>query len=303
MSRPRVVVVGSSNTDMVVRLPVLPAPGETVLGGDFYQAAGGKGANQAVAAARLGAEVRLVARVGDDSLGREAVRRFQAEGILTDAVVVDPQAASGVALIMVDSRGENMIAVASGANSRLTPADVEVVSEHLPGSVLLVQLEIPMETVEHAVSLASRAGALVILNPAPARSLPDPLLHRVSILTPNEGELAVLAGRPVHDLETARLAATSLLRRGVKTVIVTLGAQGALLVDSGGSRLEPARRVEAVDTTAAGDAFNGALAWALAGGAPLAEAVRLANRAASISVTRPGAQPSLATRRELEELS
>lgn len=303
MSRPRVVVVGSSNTDMVVRLPVLPAPGETVLGGDFYQAAGGKGANQAVAAARLGAEVRLVARVGDDSLGREAVRRFQAEGILTDAVVVDREAASGVALIMVDSRGENMIAVASGANSRLTPADVEAVAEHLPGSVVLVQLEIPMEAVEHAVSMASRAGARVILNPAPARPLPDPLLQRVSILTPNEGELAVLAGRPVHDPETARLAAASLLERGVKTVIVTLGAQGALLVDSGGSRLEPARRVEAVDTTAAGDAFNGALAWALAGGATLAEAVRLANRAASISVTRPGAQPSLATRRELEELS
>ncbi|GAB4109798.1 MAG: ribokinase [Acidobacteriota bacterium] len=303
MSRPRVVVVGSSNTDMVVRLPVLPAPGETVLGGEFYQAAGGKGANQAVAAARLGAEVRLVARVGDDSLGREAVRRFQAEGILTDAVVVDPEAASGVALIMVDARGENMIAVASGANRRLSPADVDAVAEHLPGSVLLVQLEIPLETVERAVTLAWNAGAPVILNPAPACPLPDALLRQVSILTPNEGELAVLAGRPVHDPETARLAAASLLERDVNTVIVTLGAQGALLVDSGGSRLEPARRVEAVDTTAAGDAFNGALAWALAGGAPLAEAVRLANRAASISVTRPGAQPSLATRRELEELS
>ncbi len=303
MSRPRVVVVGSSNTDMVVRLPVLPSPGQTVLGGDFYQAAGGKGANQAVAAARLGAEVRLVARVGDDDLGREAIRRFRAEGILTDTVVVDPDAPSGVALIMVDARGENMIAVASGANSRLSPADVDAVAGHLPGSVLLVQLEVPPATVEHAVSLARRAGAKVILNPAPALSLPDSLLRQVSILTPNEGELAVLAGMPVQDPDTAWKAAACLLERGVETVIVTLGAQGALVVDAGGSRLEPGRRVEAVDTTAAGDAFNGALAWALADGLPLDEAVRLANRAASISVTRPGAQPSLATRQELEAIS
>ncbi len=303
MSRPRVVVVGSSNTDMVVRLPVLPSPGQTVLGGDFYQAAGGKGANQAVAAARLGAEVRLVARVGDDDLGREAIRRFRAEGILTDTVVVDPDAPSGVALIMVDARGENMIAVASGANSRLSPADVDAVAGHLSGSVLLVQLEVPPATVEHAVSLARRAGAKVILNPAPALSLPDSLLRQVSILTPNEGELAVLAGRPVQDPDTARKAAAGLLERGVETVIVTLGSQGALVVDAAGSRLEPGRRVEAVDTTAAGDAFNGALAWALADGLPLDEAVRLANRAASISVTRPGAQPSLATRQELEAIS
>jgi ribokinase len=299
MSRPRVVVIGSSNTDMVVRLSELPAPGQTVLGGDYLQAPGGKGANQAVAAARLGAEVRFVARVGDDSLGKEAISRFRAEGILVDAVFIDPEAASGVALIMVDERGENMIAVASGANARLTPSDVEAAAAHLDGSVTLVQLEIPMETVDRAVQLARKAGARVILNPAPACPLPDRLLSQVSILTPNEGELALLTGKQVHDLPTARLAAESLLERGVGTVIVTLGAQGALTVGRSGSHWEPARRVTAVDTTAAGDAFNGALAWALASGRPLAEAVQVSNIAASIAVTRMGAQPSLPTASEL----
>lgn len=302
MSRPRVVVVGSSNTDMVVNLPVLPVPGQTVLGGDFLQAAGGKGANQAVAAARLGAEVRFVARVGGDGLGQEAIRCFQAEGIVTDAVVVDRQAASGVALIMVDRQGENMIAVASGANARLTPNDVDAVAPYLPGAVLLTQLEIPEDAVARTVQLAHQAGIPVILNPAPARPLPDELLARVSILTPNEGELAVLSGREVRDPEAAESSARSLRKRGVATVIVTLGAQGALVVADRAAWLEPARTVQPVDTTAAGDAFNGALAWALAMRRPLADAVRLANLAASVSVTRPGAQPSLPTIAELRDL-
>lgn len=299
MNTAKVVVVGSSNTDMVVRLPQLPARGETVLGGDFIQAAGGKGANQAVAAARLGANVVFVARVGDDGLGREAVARFRAEGISVEAIRVDSDAASGVALIMVGGDGENMIAVASGANLRLTPGDVEAAAAHLSGSILLTQLEIPLESVARAVELAADAGARVILNPAPAQPLPDELLARVSILTPNEGELAALSGREVSDEASARAAAESLLSKGVETVIVTMGAQGALVVGRDESWKEPACRVRAVDTTAAGDSFNGALAWALASGRSLKEAVRLANRAASVSVTRMGAQPSLPTSAEL----
>ena len=295
----RIVVVGSSNTDMVVQTDRLPQPGETVLGGDLIIAPGGKGANQAVAAARLGAGVAFVARVGQDMFGQEALGNFQREGLDTRYVVQDPDAPSGVALIVVGPDGQNIIAVAPGANRRLSPADVEAASPAFAEArVVLLQLEIPLETVMAAAKAGRSAGATVILNPAPAPSspLPDEVFAHVDILTPNETEAAVLTGR-----ETPEDAALALLQKGVNTVVVTLGAAGALLVTGPDQiRQVPGFRVAAVDATAAGDAFNGALAVALARGDSLDAAVRYAHAVAAISVTRLGAQPSLPTANEVE---
>ena len=296
----RVVVVGSSNTDMVVSVPDLPAPGQTVLGGTFLQAAGGKGANQAVAATRLGAEVVFIARVGNDALGEAAIEGFVSDGIVTEWIVRDPDAASGVALIVVDARGENTIAVASGANARLSPADLERATPVFDeASVVLVQLEIPLPTVRRAVELGRRAGARIVLNPAPAATLDEALLRQVDILTPNEGEAQVLCGISVRDETSAREAARALQRLGPSCVLITLGSAGVLVADGDEVTLVPGLEVAAVDATAAGDAFNGALACALAGGATMLDAARFANRAAALSVTRAGAQPSLPTRRDV----
>lgn len=294
--RGKVVVVGSSNTDMVVQMPSLPTPGETVLGGEFVQVAGGKGANQAVAAARLGADVTFVARVGDDALGRLAIENFQRDNIRTQHVRRDPDRPSGVALIMVDGRGENMIAVASGANNALSKADVDAASEAIStAAVLLLQLETPIETVKHAARLAKTKGAAVILNPAPAQALDGELLQQVSVLTPNEKEAEALTGILPVDLDSASRAARALQAQGVGSVVITMGEKGAFIRTPEGEELVPGKRVKAVDTTAAGDAFNGAVAFALADGEGLAEAVRFANHVAALSVTRMGAQPSLPT--------
>jgi len=299
----RIVVVGSSNTDMVVRVSNLPRPGETVIGGDFFTARGGKGANQAVAAARAGGSVALVACLGDDALGNETLAALAAEGIAVDDVRRIPGARSGVALILVDERGENSIAVAPGANALLTPDQVAPWAERLsPDDVLLIQLETPIESVLAAVRAASEAAACVILNPAPARDLPDELLALVSVLTPNEAEAARIAAIPVgteHEIEDA---ATALLRRGVGAVVITLGAAGAYVATAERRETIPGHRVEARDTTGAGDVFNGALAVALADRMPLAEAVRFANAAAAISVTRDGAQPAAPRRAEILQL-
>ncbi|TEU01790.1 MAG: ribokinase, partial [Dehalococcoidia bacterium] len=292
---PKIVVVGSSNTDMVVKTPHIPAPGETVLGGEFLMAAGGKGANQAVAAARLGAEVTLVARVGRDVFGEQAQAGFRREGLDTRYVVTDPQAASGVALIFVDAGGENSIAVAPGANARLSPDDARRAREAIEAAdVLLLQLEIPPETVLAAVETAHRAGVRVILNPAPAppQSLPADLLACVDVLTPNESEASLLTGTQVVDTDDAEQAARRLLEQGVGAVIVTLGARGALVVTPAGQQLVPSFPVDVVDTTAAGDAFNGGLAVALAGKKSLEEAVRFASACGALATTRMGAQPS-----------
>jgi ribokinase len=298
----RIVVVGSSNTDMVVRGPRLPAPGETVLGGDFLMAAGGKGANQAVAAARLGGDVTLLARVGDDPFGERAIRGFEREGVRTELVHRDGEASSGVALILVDERGENLISVAPGANSRLSVEDVEGARATLAGAdILLLQLEVPIATVRAAAKLCADGGGRVILDPAPARELDDELLSAVSILTPNEHEAERLTGLPVEDSESAHRAAIELRRRGAAAVIVTLGAAGVYLLSNDHALSIPAPTVEAVDSTAAGDTFNGALASALARGNELVPAIELAVRAAALSVTRPGAQPSMPTPREVEE--
>ena len=293
-----VVVVGSSNTDMIVRVPRLPAPGETVLGGAFSTAPGGKGANQAVAAARLGADVTFVARVGTDTFGQQAVAGFQAEGIDCQFVLQDPDAPSGVALIGVDDgTGENSILVASGANALLSEGDIERAQSAIEGAdVLLCQLESPLPTVQAALRLARAAGVITVLNPAPAQALPDDLLALVDVLTPNETEAAELTGE-----STPEDAAPVLLGHGAKSVLVTLGAAGVLLAAADGITHFPGIRVPNVaDTTAAGDCFSGALAVALAEGHTLSDGVRFAQRAAALSVTKTGAQPSLPTRTEVD---
>jgi ribokinase len=299
----RVVVVGSSNTDMIIKVDRLPRPGETVLGGDFSTAAGGKGANQAVAAARAGGEVTFIARVGDDVFGRQALEGFRADGIDVRYVLADPGAPSGVALIFVDRDGDNSIAVASGANARLTPADVRAAADVIrTADILVTQLETPLETVRAAVDLAAQHGVLVILNPAPARTLDAALPRRVSLLTPNETEAALLTGIPVSSEADAEAAARRLVAMGVGRVIVTLGSRGAFVFEADHGTVIPGFPVAAVDTTAAGDVFNGALAVALAEERNVIDAVRFANAAAALSVTRLGAQPSAPTRAEIEDL-
>ena len=293
---PKIVVVGSANTDMVVKSPRIPGPGETVIGGEFLMAAGGKGANQAVAAARLGAEVTFVACLGSDVFGDRAIAGYQREGIDTTYVVRDPEAASGVALIIVDQQGENSIAVASGANARLSATDVQRAADRISqADVLLVQLEVPTGTVRAAIELAYHAGVPVILNPAPAQEMDPDLLRLVTLATPNEHEIRVVVGQQDPDA-----AISAMLDAGTQTVLVTMGKRGVLWA-SGKTRTRiPAFKVQAVDTTAAGDAFNGGLACALARGEAIADAIRYANAVAALSVTRMGAQPSLPTASEVE---
>lgn len=283
----KIVVIGSSNTDMVIRSSHLPAPGETILGGSFFMNAGGKGANQAVAASRLGGNVIFICKTGNDVFGRESVQRFQSEGIDTSYIVNDENHPSGVALITIDEKGENTIVVASGANAVLLPEDI-----YLPeADFILLQLEIPLQTVEYIVK---NTTAKVILNPAPACHLPDELLSKVSIITPNETEAEKLTG-----ISNARKAAKALSGKGIETVIITLGSKGALLFHEGIFTDVPAIPVTVNDTTAAGDVFNGALAVALAEQKSMLEAVQFACKAAAISVTRHGAQSSAPYREEL----
>jgi ribokinase len=301
MSAGRVVVIGSSNTDMVVKAARIPEPGETVLGGEFVMVPGGKGANQAVAAARLGAVVTLVARVGDDLFAEASLRNFREAGIRTEFVFRDATAASGVALILVDREGENAIAVAPGANARLTPADVDRAETAIrEAEVVVLQLEVPIETVLHALGLAKRHGRRVILNPAPAARVPDEALSLVDLLTPNETEAEMLLGGGAAGLGGIAATAEALRAKGVGTVIVTLGREGAFVVGPEGSFHVPGRHVQAVDTTAAGDAFTGALACALAEGRDLPAALEFATAAAALSVTRMGAQSSLPDRAAVE---
>ena len=294
-----IVVVGSSNTDMVVSSERLPAPGETVIGGDFLLAPGGKGANQAVAASRAGAEVTLVACVGDDVFGEQAIAGFQRECIDTDHVRVASGAASGIALIMVGSGGENIISVAPGANGLLSTEDVEKAAERIASAdCLLVQLEVPLATVKRALEIAREGGALTILNPAPAKKLPREVLTLVDVLTPNRIELAgILDGAEVA--RDMRKTARMIREIGVRDVIITLGSEGALIVGETEEAV-PAFWVDAVDAVAAGDVFSGTLAVALTEGKPLVEAVEFACAAAAISVTRAGAQPSVPKRDEID---
>jgi ribokinase len=287
---------------MIIQLDRIPRPGETILGGEFTTAAGGKGANQAVGAARAGGHVTFVARVGRDMFGDQAIAGFKRDGICVDYVLRDKVAPSGVALIFVAKDGENSIAVAGGANAKLVPADVKKAKKAIASAaVIVMQLETPLETVQAAAEIAANAGVRVILNPAPAQPLPDKLLKLVSILTPNEHEAELLTGIKVANEAAAAKAADKLRARGVQTVILTLGPRGAFIADANGKQLVPGFKVKAVDTTAAGDIFNGSLAVALAEGKPLSAAVRFANAAAALSVTKLGAQPSAPTRKEIEK--
>jgi len=289
----RIVVIGSSNTDMVIKTSKLPVPGQTILGGDFFINGGGKGANQAVAAARLGGEVSFIARTGADVFGVQSRQAFNNENINTDFLLTDPDHASGVALITIDSNGENCIVVAPGANSYLSPEDINMSCEEiLASNIVLMQLEIPLETVTYSAKLAFGVGKKVILNPAPALQIPDDLLSTLYLITPNETEAEMITGIPVKDIESATVAARNLHERGVKVVIITLGSKGALLYAGDGAKHILSPKVEAVDTTAAGDVFNEAIAVALSEGFELEKAVEFACKAASISVTRMGAQSS-----------
>jgi ribokinase len=296
----RILVVGSSNTDMVVKTKTLPRPGETVLGGAFLMNAGGKGANQAVAAARLGGNISFICKTGQDIFGQQAVQLFRDEGIDTSYIFTDPDHPSGVALITVDEQAENCIAVASGSNAHLTPADIAAATNAIEETgYVLTQLEIPIETVEYVADVAYGKGKKVILNPAPAQSLSNALLSRLYAITPNETEAEIISGIAITDEATAIEAARIIAARGVPHVIITLGSQGALIYSEGQTTLIPAPKVEAIDTTAAGDVFNGAFTLALSEGRDLEEAVRFACKAAAISVTRIGAQASAPHRHEL----
>jgi len=298
--KPSIVVVGSSNTDMVVKAHHLPVPGETILGGTFLMNAGGKGANQAVAAARLGGNIVFIAKTGDDIFGKQAVQLFNEEGIDTSYIITDPENPSGVALITVDANGENCIVVASGANAALMPTDLQKAEKIIiNASLILVQLEIPVETVEYVVSLAAKNNIKAVLNPAPACALSDDLLSKVSIITPNETEAGMLTGIKVTNKQSAETAARALAAKGIETVIITMGAEGALLLYDHAIRFFPAPVCQAVDTTAAGDVFNGALVVALAEGKGIMEALPFAIQAASISVCRMGAQASAPHRHEV----
>jgi ribokinase len=303
MKNNSVLVVGSSNTDMIIKVKRIPKPGETILGGEFVTAAGGKGANQAVGAARAGGAVTFIARLGQDMFGDQAAAGFIADHINVDFLVRDPASPSGVALIFVGEDGENSIAVASGANERLSPTDVKRAAKVIRGArVLVLQLETPLNTVRMAAELAAKAGVKVLLNPAPDRKLPDKLLKYVDVLTPNEGEVEMLTGIKVRDRNAAAKAAKALLARGVENVIITMGSRGAFVAGRDVRLMIPAYKVKAVDTTAGGDVFNGALAVALAEGRSLLEAARFATAAAAISVTRLGAQTSAPTRLEINKL-
>lgn len=300
--RASVAVVGSYITDLMCRVLHMPSRGETVLGHAFRMGPGGKGANQAVAAARAGARVCFVTKLGRDFFANLAVENLQKEGISTEYVSFAENQHTGAALIIVEESGENMIAVAIGANASLHPSEVDRAESAIARSdILLLQLECSMEANEQAIRIARRHGVRVILNPAPGRPLPAELLRQIDILTPNETEAQAISGIPVTGPESARDAAVSLIAMGTKTVIVTLGKAGAFVASKDISCLVPTPQVSAVDTTGAGDAFNGALATALAEGQDLLEAVRFANHAAALSVTRVGTAPAMPSRREIDE--
>jgi ribokinase len=296
----KIIVIGSSNTDMVIKSKKLPAPGETILGGTFLMNPGGKGANQAVAAARLGGNVTFVTKVGNDMFGSEAIDLFGNENIDTRYIVNDPMNPSGVALIIVDDNGENSIVVAPGSNGTLSAYDIkETVFDNEEDVIYLMQLEIPLGTVEFVAQKAMSKNSRVILNPAPARPLSDDLLSCIYILTPNETEAELLTGIKVTNSLSAQKASDELHHKGVTNVVITMGSSGAYISTGSVSKMVSVVPTKAIDTTAAGDVFNGALAVALSEGKELEEAVIFANKASAISVTRMGAQASAPYRNEI----
>ena len=296
----KIIVIGSSNVDMVVRTSHLPAPGETILGGEFFMNQGGKGANQAVAIKRLGGNLIFMAKLGNDVLGRQSVGYFKKEGIDTRYIALDEDSASGVALISVDDHAENSIVVASGANMLLNEQDVDKMLEEMcEGDILLMQLEIPLQTVEYAARKAFGKGVKVVLNPAPARSLPKELFRHLYMVTPNRIEAEMLTGIKIANDADVEKVAEEICAMGVKNVIITLGSKGCLIREEGVSYRIDAFKVEPVDTTSAVDTFNGALCVGLSEGMDLKQAAVMASKASSIAVTRMGAQSSIPYREEL----
>jgi ribokinase len=297
----KIIVIGSANTDMVVKAKSLPLPGETLLGGTFFMYAGGKGANQAVAAARLGGNVTLVAKVGNDIFGQETTLNLQKENINTDFVFVDENVPSGTALIMVNEEGENCIVVAPGANSFLLPSDTNAVEFLHEAEIILMQLETPVPTIEAVAKEAKAHNQKVIINPAPAQKLSDELLNGLFLITPNETEASLLSGVTVTDEASAAEAAAIFLAKGVQNVIITLGKHGAYFQNQDQRLKIDAPVVQAKDTTAAGDTFSGALAVAVTEEMDWEKAIKFAVQAASISVTKMGAQASIPFRNEIPE--
>jgi ribokinase len=303
MQTKKIVVVGSCNTDMVIKADRLPIPGETILGGTFFMNPGGKGANQAVAASRMGGNVTLISKTGNDVFGKQSVMLYTAENIKTDYIFSDPKHPSGVALITVDSNGENCIVVASGANAYLTPSDIDKAIAEIEGSdLVLMQLEIPIETVEYVAEISTKKGIKVILNPAPARALSNNLLKNLYIIIPNKSEAEILSGIKVSDIESAKQAADIISLKGVDIVVITLGSQGALIKEYSEYHFVEAFKVDAVDTTAAGDTFCGTVCVGLSEGKSILDSVKMAARAAALTVTRMGAQTSIPYRSELASL-
>ncbi|MDE0743845.1 MAG: ribokinase [Woeseiaceae bacterium] len=301
-----IYIIGSINTDMVAMTKNLPAPGETVMGGEFMMTAGGKGANQAVSAARLGGEVTMVGRLGEDIFGDQSIERLKHENINCDFIGRDSIAASGVALISVDDKGENHIVVAPGANNQLDKTKVKTALDSMPdNAIILLQLEIPLETVAHIIETTRGSSRRVILDPAPAPStaLPDNFLNGLYLITPNETEATKLSGIEVQDDRSAEAAARKLLATGVNNVAITMGAKGVVLVQQDGVKFIKSPKVTAIDSTAAGDCFNGALAVSIANDLSLEQSVERACRAASISVTRKGAQDSMPSKSEVDACS
>lgn len=297
----KIVVVGSCNTDMVVKSDRLPVPGETVLGGAFMMNPGGKGANQAVAVARLGGNATFITKTGNDLFGKQSIEMFDEENINTDNILSDPLHPSGVALIMVDNNGENCIVVASGANASLSTHDIEKARDVIESAdIVLMQLEIPMNTVEYAAKMAFDKGIKVILNPAPAAYLSNELMKCLYAIVPNKTEAEILSGIKVSDWDSARQAADSISAKGVDNVVITLGSKGSFVKECNSYFEVPVDRINAIDTTAAGDTFCGAFCVGLSEGLSIHDAVYFANTAAGITVTREGAQSSIPYRKEID---
>ncbi len=298
----KILVIGSSNTDMVIRISEIPKPGQTISGGELRTYGGGKGANQAIAAHRAGSEVCFIAAVGDDELGNAAIESFRAEGLDISAIKSLPDVASGVAFIFVDDQGENSIGVAPGANACLSPDIVKANQARFDvADVVLMQLETPLDSIRTAKAIAAASDCKIIINPAPAKPLPDQVLDGLFCLTPNESEAAALSGIDVIDRDSAERAADVLLNKGIENVVITLGGKGALLKNSKAATYQPAAKVPVVDTTGAGDTFNGYFAAAIANGLDLTEALKRAVHAASVSVQTAGATASIPTSAQVSD--
>lgn len=297
----KILVIGSSNMDLVVQVPRCPAAGETLFGSSFTTNYGGKGANQAVAVARIGSGVTFMTKLGNDTFGQQMRQHFSEEGMDLTHILTDAESPTGTALITVEDKGENRIIVVPGANAHLTENDVESLSAEINSCrFVLTQLEIPLPTVLRVAEMASAAGKQLILNPAPARPLPDSLLQKVFLITPNETEAEILTGIRVSDVESARRAALWFREKGVQQIVITMGSQGAFVFTDDFQGMVPAYKVKAIDTTAAGDVFNGALTVALSEGKTTADAARFGCAASALAVMRPGAQSSIPTRTEID---